>query len=134
MDYKYSISKRMVIAGAHQLNLDYGSKCSNVHGHNWIITVFCRANKLNRNGMIIDFTHIKTIIHDKLDHHYLNDVLPGINPTAENIAEWVLTEMNKKFSELNSFDESDGECYKVTVQESEGNIACCSIGGCGGVL
>ena len=85
MNYRYSISKRMEIAGAHMLDLDYSSKCTNMHGHNWIITVFCRANRLNHNGMIIDFKHIKELIHDRLDHACLNDVLQ-INPTAENIA------------------------------------------------
>jgi len=31
----------MEIAGAHRLELDYESKCSNLHGHNWIVTVYC---------------------------------------------------------------------------------------------
>lgn len=135
MEYKYSISKRMEVAGSHQLTLDYDSKCRNIHGHNWVITVFCRANTLNHNGMIIDFKHIKNIIHDRLDHKHINDVMPSdINPTAENMAAWILTEINDKFIELNAIDGSDGECYKVTVQESEGNVACCSLGGCGGIL
>lgn len=134
MEYAYSISKRMEIAGAHQLSLDYDSKCTNIHGHNWIVTVYCGANHLNHNGMIIDFKHIKNIVSDRLDHEYINSVLAGVNPTAENIAAWILTEMNNKLKELNSVDGSDGLCYKVTVQESEGNIACCTFGGWGGRL
>ena len=109
MDFQFSISKRMEIAGSHQLSLDYDSKCRNIHGHNWIIVVYCGANHLNHNGMIIDFKHIKNLIHDRLDHQHINDVIPDINPTAENIAKWV----TKQFS----------ECYKAKVQESEGNIA-----------
>lgn len=105
----YYVSKRMEIAGAHNLTLDYESKCKNIHGHNWIVTVYCKAKELNHNGMIVDFTHIKKMIHDKLDHQYINDVLPGINPTAENMARWVC--------------ENVPSCYKVDVQESEGNIA-----------
>ena len=134
MEYKYSISKRMEIAGAHQLDLDYDSKCKNLHGHNWLVVVYCGANKLNHNGMIIDFKHIKNLIHDRLDHQNINEVLPGINPTAENMAEWILNEMNNKFRELNVLDGADGFCYKVTVQESEGNIACCTSGYSGGML
>lgn len=134
MDFQFSISKRMEVAGSHQLSLDYDSKCRNIHGHNWIITVYCGANHLNHNGMIIDFKHIKKLIHDRLDHQHINDVLPDINPTAENMAAWILCEMNKKFDELNLLDGADGKCYKVTVQESEGNIACCTLGGCGGKL
>lgn len=98
----------MEVAGSHSLKLSYESKCKNLHGHNWIITVFCRASQLNADGMVCDFKHIKNKIHDKLDHGNLNEILP-FNPTAENIAKWIV--------------DSIPECYKASVQESEGNIA-----------
>lgn len=104
----YYISKRMEIAGAHNLKLDYESKCSNLHGHNWIVIVYCKARELNKNGMIIDFKHIKQKISDKLDHQYINDVV-DFNPTAENMAKWICDQIPN--------------CYKVSVQESEGNVA-----------
>lgn len=104
----YYISKKMEIAGSHRLSLSYKSKCENLHGHNWIITVFCKSKELNSDGMVCDFTHIKTKIHDRLDHQNLNDVL-DFNPTAENIAKWVTDQIP--------------ECYRTEVQESEGNIA-----------
>ena len=131
MDYKYSISKRMEIAGAHQLSLDYESRCRNLHGHNWIVTVYCRANVLNHVGMVVDFKKINTAIHSRLDHTYINDVV-SVNPTAENMAAWILDRVNDELREVNKADGSDSECYKVTVQESEGNVACCTIDG--GVL
>jgi len=107
----FYVSKRMEIAGAHNLTLDYTSKCSNLHGHNWIITVFCKSNKLDNNGMVVDFTKIKELIHNELDHKYLNEIeeLKDMNPTAENIAMWICNKIP--------------QCYKVSVQESEGNIA-----------
>jgi 6-pyruvoyltetrahydropterin/6-carboxytetrahydropterin synthase len=98
----------MEIAGAHRLSLDYESKCQNMHGHNWIITVYCRANELDGNGMVCDFAHIKRQISDKLDHKNLNEVLP-FNPTAENIARWIVEQIPN--------------CFKATVQESENNEA-----------
>lgn len=105
----YSVSKRMEIAAAHQLKLSYESKCQNLHGHNWIITVYLvSCNILNQDGMIFDFKHIKNKIHARLDHAYINEVIP-YNPTAENMARWVV--------------EQFPECYKAVVQESEGNIA-----------
>lgn len=134
MEFEYSISKRMEIAGAHRLSLDYESKCQNLHGHNWIITVFCGATHLNHNGMVVDFKDIKRVISERLDHQVLNEVLPDINPTAENIATWVLNTMNDLLNHRNSVDGSDAKCYKVTVQESEGNVACATLGGCGGRL
>lgn len=104
----YYVSKRMEIAGSHKLTLSYDSPCQNLHGHNWIITVYCRATQLNADGMIIDFKHIKERIHKRLDHQNLNEIL-DFNPTAENIAKWI----------VDQFD----ECYKAKVQESEGNVA-----------
>lgn len=110
----YYVSKRMEVAGAHQLNLPYESGCQNLHGHNWIITVFCRSRELTTYGMIVDFKKVKEVVHDELDHKYINDVVE-FNPTAENMARWICARVNE-ICEV-------GECYKVEVQESEGNIA-----------
>lgn len=104
----YYISKRIEVAGSHRLQLSYESKCENLHGHNWIITIYCKSKELNKDGMVIDFTHIKQKIHSALDHSNLNDTF-DFNPTAENIAKWVCDNVEN--------------CYKVSVQESEGNIA-----------
>lgn len=104
----YYISKRLEIAACHRLDLSYGSKCANLHGHNWIVTVHCKARELNGDGMVVDFKHIKERIHGYLDHGFLNELLP-FNPTAENIARWVV--------------DTVPNCYRADVQESEGNIA-----------
>uniref|UniRef100_UPI003AB2B8FE 6-pyruvoyl trahydropterin synthase family protein n=1 Tax=Barnesiella intestinihominis TaxID=487174 RepID=UPI003AB2B8FE len=55
----YYVAKTMEIAGAHSLHLSYESKCEKLHGHNWIITVYCKAKELNQDGMVCDFKHIK---------------------------------------------------------------------------
>lgn len=104
----YTVVKRMEVSAAHSLRLSYPSKCENLHGHNWIITVWCRSHVLNEDGMVVDFSHIKQLVTDKLDHRNLNEVLP-FNPTAENIAHWVCMQIPS--------------CFKVEVQESEDNTA-----------
>lgn len=104
----YYVTKRLEISGAHSLTLSYPSKCSRLHGHNWIITVYCKSATLNGDGMVVDFSHIKQLIHDNLDHRNLNEVF-DFNPTAENIARWICDQIEF--------------CYRVEIQESEGNIA-----------
>ena len=104
----YYVIKRLEISAAHRLCLTYESKCEGLHGHNWIITVHCRAKELNADGMVCDFSAIKERIQETLDHQYLNEVLT-FNPTAENIARWVCDQVEN--------------CFKVEVQESEGNVA-----------
>lgn len=104
----YYVTKQIEISGSHRLDLSYPSKCSALHGHNWIITVHCRAEVLNADGMVTDFTKIKHFLKSRLDHANFNDVLP-FNPTAENIARWVCDNIDT--------------CYRVDVQESQGNTA-----------
>ena len=105
----YEVIKRLEISAAHRLSLEYDSKCSNLHGHNWIVTVYLRSETLNQNGMIMDFTEIKRRIQDKLDHKVINDVV-DFNPTAENMAKFIC-------------DELAPYCYRVEVEESENNKA-----------
>lgn len=104
----YYVTKRLEISAAHRLDLDYESKCTRLHGHNWIVTVHCRARELNPDGMVVDFSHIKERIVGYLDHGNFNELLP-FNPTAENIARWICEQIPM--------------CYRVDVQESEGNTA-----------
>lgn len=106
----YRIKKTLEISAAHYLDLSYKSKCQNVHGHNWIVIIYCwcENSNLNKDGMVIDFTHIKKKIHNKLDHKTLNHIF-SFNPTAENIAKWICDQFKN--------------CYRVDVQESIGNTA-----------
>lgn len=104
----FKVIKRLEIAGSHQLHLPYESKCRKLHGHNWIVTIHCKSETLNSSGMVIDFSIIKEKVKRELDHQNLNDIFE-FNPTAENIAKWICNEIPK--------------CYKVEVQESEGNTA-----------
>ena len=60
----FYVEKRIEISAAHNLMLSYESKCENLHGHNWIIVVFCKAEQLNKDGMVTDFTHIKKVVKE----------------------------------------------------------------------
>lgn len=117
----YYVSKKMEISAAHRLNLDYESACRNWHGHGWLVVVYCRASKLNHNGMVVDFKTVKNEIHGTFDHNCVNDIMGDLNPTAENMAKWIFDKVNDIFKRPE--EDGDGKCYKVSVQESEGNVA-----------
>ena len=104
----YYVCKRLEISAAHSLMLTYESKCEEMHGHNWIVKIYCRSRELNADGMVTDFTLIKRKIEGALDHRNLNEVLP-FNPTAENIARWICDNVEN--------------AWKVEVWESEMNMA-----------
>ncbi|MBO4314734.1 MAG: 6-carboxytetrahydropterin synthase QueD [Prevotella sp.] len=104
----YYIEKTFEISASHRLHLQYESKCQRMHGHNWRITVYCKSQELDDNGMVVDFSEVKRKVKMVLDHQDLNEVLP-FNPTAENIARWITEQIP--------------HCYKTSVQESEGNVA-----------
>ena len=104
----YYVSKTIEVSYAHRLQLPYDSKCTNLHGHNGIITVYCCAEELNAEGMVIDFHSIKQLVKDHFDHKCTNDTF-DFNPTAENMARWICDNVP--------------HCYKVAFQESAGNTA-----------
>ena len=84
----YYVEKRITISAAHNLHLSYESKCEALHGHNFVVTVYCKSEELNEDGMVTDFTHIKRIVKETFDHKYINEVL-DVNPSSENIARWI---------------------------------------------
>ena len=58
--------------------------------------------------MVVDFILIKKLVKDKMDHQNLNDVF-NFNPTAKNIAKWIV--------------ETVPLCFKAIVKETENNEA-----------
>ena len=93
---------------AHHLE-NYNGKCAERHCHTWQVCVWVRGDEsqLADNGILWDFNNLKKVI-SAYDHTDLNEVC-DFNPTAENIAKWVHDQIRN--------------CYRVDVQESEGNTA-----------
>ena len=63
-------------AAAHQLTM-VGTKCENMHGHNWKIEVFVIGENLDKAGVLVDFGVIKKHVADIMtlfDHKYLNEL------------------------------------------------------------
>ncbi len=78
-------------AAAHQLTM-VGTKCENLHGHNWKIEVYVQGESLDKGGVLVDFGVIKRHVRElmeTLDHKFLNELdyfRNGTPPSSENIA------------------------------------------------
>jgi 6-pyruvoyltetrahydropterin/6-carboxytetrahydropterin synthase len=118
MNYKLSVTKNF--SSAHCLR-KYKGKCENLHGHNWKIKATFCGTKLDTRGMLIDFTDIKKHL-DKiilyLDHKFLNEIEPfnKINPTAENLAAFIL-------EQLKSIETENAKVCEVAVWENDSSCA-----------
>ena len=104
-------------AAAHQLTM-VGSKCENMHGHNWKIEVYVTGKELDKDSVLMDFGVIKkkvAEIMDMLDHKYLNELscLEGKQPSSENIAYFIASELQQRI------DNPTVQVSRVTAWESE---------------
>ncbi|MEH7438451.1 6-carboxytetrahydropterin synthase QueD [Neobacillus drentensis] len=89
------VSKEFTFDSAHHLHC-YEGKCKNLHGHTYKV-VFGLSGFVDDRGLMMDFGDIKEIwkneIEIHLDHKYLNETLPPMNTTAENIVVWIYEKM-----------------------------------------
>lgn len=111
-----SVERYHDISCGHRV-VGHESKCAHLHGHNYRVTFYCRAEKLDKVGRVIDFSVIKSrlcvYLEMNLDHKFLvwcedpmreelivldkkftpfpySVRLMPFNPTAENLADWFL--------------------------------------------
>lgn len=104
----FRVTKEIRFCYGHRL-LNYSGKCRQLHGHNGRAVITLESSALDRLGMVVDFSEIKSVvtawIDDTLDHKMIlckeDPVLPAlrqlnepvhlidVNPTAENIAKLI---------------------------------------------
>jgi 6-pyruvoyltetrahydropterin/6-carboxytetrahydropterin synthase len=105
----YEIAILSHFSGAHRLRYLHG-KCEELHGHNWKIEVSVVSDRLNKEGLVIDFQILKQKVEkalEPLDHTYLND-LPYFSrrePSSENIAKYIFDKLKKEL-----------KAYRVTLK------------------
>ena len=100
MSDKMTLFTETSIDSCHEL-VGYNGKCSNLHGHTWLLQVWVQGDDDDKDqvGILYDFGNIKKI-QELLDHKKINDVIPDVNPTAENITRWILKELRKDYPYL----------------------------------
>lgn len=115
------IFKVFHINAAHRLpKVPPEHKCSNLHGHSFLIEIHVSGPVDPKLGWVIDFADIAKAfqpLHDQLDHKYLNDIDGLSNPTSENLAKWLWQRLQRALPHLS----------KIVVQESR-DSGCIYVG------
>ena len=111
----YTVTETLYFCYGHRL-LEYQGKCIHPHGHNGKVEIELAAERLDRLGMVVDFSDIgdsmKAWIDANLDHRMLlrqDDPLcetltqlgepfyaMEVNPTAEAIARAIFDEARSR--------------------------------------
>ena len=138
----YRIEKRFTFPMGHRLSKHKG-RCFSMHGHNFTVLIGVKAEELDDNDMVIDFSNLKAVVGgflDNLDHCLLLNktdeelgaplkelglrvIFVDHDPTAEKLSEEI----------YNSIDEALKTMYPnvsleyVTVFENENSKATYSI-------
>ena len=90
----YKLRVKAHFDAAHRF-IGYDGACANIHGHRWVVEVVYLFNSVGSDGMCADFKGLKAELEAILpDHKYLNDIL-DINSTAENIAKWIYSQIQR---------------------------------------
>lgn len=89
----YKITVLSHFSAAHRLRHLRG-KCEELHGHNWKVEVSVVSNRLNKEGVVIDFNILKKKVErvlKTLDHTFLNDLryFSRREPSSENISKFI---------------------------------------------
>ena len=104
----YRIGRDIYFSYGHRLAA-HGGKCANLHGHNARVTIELSTEKLDAQGMVMDFFKVKETIgawiRETIDHKMIlwkGDplvpvlekageplVLTESHPTAETLARWI---------------------------------------------
>ncbi|MDI3473023.1 MAG: 6-pyruvoyltetrahydropterin/6-carboxytetrahydropterin synthase [Thermotogaceae bacterium] len=93
----FCVKKVFTFDAAHNLT-KYKGKCEKLHGHTYKLEIKV-CGDLNDEEMVLDFSDLSTIVEEeiisKLDHSYINDIIP--QPTAEMIAKWIWDKLSNRF-------------------------------------
>lgn len=90
------LARDFYFEAAHHLD-NYDGKCKNVHGHSYKLQVTI-SGQPRRNGMIIDFAELKSIVIDQVikpfDHSDINLLIK--QPTVENLCVFIWEKLHDK--------------------------------------
>jgi len=126
-------TRRIEFDAAHRV-MEHESKCKYLHGHHYALEVTFAVPKLDKLGRVVDFGIIKSMLGTWIDQHWdhatilsekdkaLGEAIAAktgqkifylpTNPTAENMAEYLLTLCGELFRGM------DIECTGIRLYET----------------
>ncbi len=142
---RFGVTKKFEFEASHKLSLPYKSPCTKVHGHSYKVEITIETQKLNDEGMVVDFVELSAVknkimeewdhalivsekdpeieIFQKLDNEWgvaKLAVLEFKNITAENMAVYIAT-LTRQF--VRSKINTDIEMIEVSIWETSNNKA-----------
>ncbi|MDD3118702.1 MAG: 6-carboxytetrahydropterin synthase QueD [Victivallales bacterium] len=93
----FEVDIRREFSAAHCLR-GYRGNCSRLHGHNWEVQAFVRAEELDAIGIAVDFRRLKDELEKILaefDHTNISELsyFAASNPTSELIAKTIFEKL-----------------------------------------
>ena len=121
MPFELSIQREF--CAAHAIHIR--GRREPVHGHNWRVRLWVRAESLDEDGLIVDFHELENALDAVIAPWHnadLNAVDPfdRLNPTAEHVAREIAQRVREKMG----FDDgSPHDVSRVEVSEAPGCYA-----------
>ncbi|WP_020620070.1 6-pyruvoyl trahydropterin synthase family protein [Paenibacillus daejeonensis] len=119
-DYLYELHKDLHFAAAHYIPHESAGACQTMHGHTYFADLTIAGDVLDDAGFLVNFSTIKRLVHDQLDHTLLNNhaIFGGKpelrKPTTEVVAR-VVCEMVQ--AHLNTLPNRP-QCLQVYLRET----------------
>lgn len=138
-----TIMRRIKFCAGHRL-YKHGGKCEHFHGHNYVADFFVQGEEQDEVGRVLDFSELKKRVKGWIDAHWdhsflisdrdenarkaLQMVVPSrffvlpYNPTAENMAKYLLEEMCPE-----ALEGTGAKACRVRIWETEESYAEASL-------
>ena len=130
-----SIIKEFSFCAGHRLR-NYQGKCANLHGHNYLVHFYISTETPDEQGFVLDFSEVKKLfgswLDDNWDHSFIlskddDEAIGAVtsvknqrlflldeNPTAENMALYLLNEVGPKLLKA-----SEAQLQRVVLWETK---------------
>ena len=92
----FYIKKRLEISASHHLFLSKQSKCENLHGHNFIVYVYCKSEELD-NSKITDLQILDVSTKTSLTH-YIFIGTANSNRQVDSTVDNLRTKLKEEFN------------------------------------